>query len=65
MANHSDTCLACPGAAEALSAIERKQSRGGRFREDYPDKSAEFGGVKLMARARGGIVSPVKIENPS
>jgi succinate dehydrogenase / fumarate reductase flavoprotein subunit len=27
----------------ARSAIERKESRGGHFREDYPDKNAEFG----------------------
>ncbi|HXT70769.1 MAG TPA: fumarate reductase/succinate dehydrogenase flavoprotein subunit [Vicinamibacterales bacterium] len=28
--------------AIARSAIERKESRGGHFRDDYPDKSAEF-----------------------
>ena len=28
--------------AITLSAIERKESRGGQFREDYPDKDPEF-----------------------
>ena len=28
--------------AIARSAIERKESRGGHFREDFPDKAAEF-----------------------
>jgi succinate dehydrogenase / fumarate reductase flavoprotein subunit len=27
----------------ARSAVERKESRGGHFREDFPDKQAEFG----------------------
>jgi succinate dehydrogenase / fumarate reductase flavoprotein subunit len=31
--------------AIARSANERKESRGGHFREDFPDKSAEFGKV--------------------
>ena len=32
------------------SAIERKESRGGHFREDYPDKTAEFGKVNIMVK---------------
>jgi succinate dehydrogenase / fumarate reductase flavoprotein subunit len=32
------------------SAIERKESRGGHFREDCPDKVAEFGTVNIMVR---------------
>ena len=34
-------------------ALERKESRGGHFREDYPAKDEEFGKVNLIVR-RGG-----------
>jgi succinate dehydrogenase flavoprotein subunit len=39
--------------AEAItvSALERKESRGGHFRTDYPDKSAEFGNINVMVKA--------------
>jgi succinate dehydrogenase / fumarate reductase flavoprotein subunit len=31
-------------------AIERKESRGGHFRDDYPDKGADFGKINLLVR---------------
>ena len=36
--------------AIAKSAIERRESRGGHFREDYPDKAADFGKVNVAVR---------------
>jgi len=33
-----------------LSAIARKESRGGHFREDYPEKKAEFAGFNYCVR---------------
>jgi len=38
--------------SEALTkcAIERRESRGAQFREDFPEKSKEFGGVNMIIK---------------
>jgi succinate dehydrogenase / fumarate reductase flavoprotein subunit len=36
--------------AITLSAIERKESRGAQFRDDFPEKSAEFGKVNILVK---------------
>ena len=43
--------------AVTRSAIERRESRGGHFRDDYPEKQASFGTVNFIVRkgADGGM----------
>jgi succinate dehydrogenase / fumarate reductase flavoprotein subunit len=36
--------------AVTRSAIERRESRGGHFRDDYPEKDGEFGKVNIVVR---------------
>ena len=38
--------------AIARSAIERKESRGGHFREDFPEKNPEFATFNIVTRRR-------------
>ncbi|HEU4995024.1 MAG TPA: fumarate reductase/succinate dehydrogenase flavoprotein subunit [Gemmatimonadaceae bacterium] len=44
------THLLTVSEAITRSAIERKESRGGHFRDDYPDKSSEYGAFNIVVK---------------
>jgi succinate dehydrogenase / fumarate reductase flavoprotein subunit len=51
--------------AIARSAIERRESRGGHFREDYPQKADEFGTFNIMVKqGSGGAMAVSRVPIP-
>ena len=47
------------------SAIERKESRGGHFREDFPDKGQEFGSINIVtAKTPDGTMAVRRVPIP-
>ena len=51
--------------AIAKSAIERRESRGGHFREDFPEKAPEFGTVNIAVRRTGGGAEVSRVPIPA
>lgn len=51
--------------AVTRSAIERRESRGGHFREDYPDKDPAFGKVNIVLhKGREGRMTLTRVPIP-
>ena len=47
------------------SAIERKESRGGHFRDDYPDKDPTFATFNVVVRrGAGGAMEVARVPIP-
>jgi succinate dehydrogenase / fumarate reductase flavoprotein subunit len=46
------------------SAIERRESRGGHFREDYPEKHADFAGINIMVKQVGSAMQVSHVPIP-
>jgi succinate dehydrogenase / fumarate reductase flavoprotein subunit len=46
------------------SALERRESRGGHFRDDYPDKHQEFATLNVMVKQTAGGMQVTRIPLP-
>jgi succinate dehydrogenase / fumarate reductase, flavoprotein subunit len=52
--------------AVARCAIERKESRGGHFRDDFPEKAPEFGTINIVVRqAADGSMQVSRVPIPA
>ena len=50
--------------AIARSALERRESRGGHFRDDYPDKHDEFATINVMVKQSAGAMQVTRVPIP-
>jgi succinate dehydrogenase / fumarate reductase flavoprotein subunit len=58
-----ESMLAC-ARCTTLGAIERRESRGGHTREDYPKPNPEFEKLNMVTRQSGGEIVVVPEPKP-
>ena len=50
--------------AIARSALERRESRGGHFRDDYPQRAEEMSTVNVMVKQVAGAMQVSRVPIP-